>query len=89
MYFDKELTIFPSDKNLLWEKEGYLNVIAFNLVKRTVLFSSWMFLRCPVIRSWFSSQRFQDLKTQNQVLMGGQLYVYLLTIMSWASMFPA
>lgn len=38
MYFDKELTIFPSDKNLLWEKEGYLNVIAFNLVKEQFCF---------------------------------------------------
>ena len=47
-----------------------------------------MFLQCPVIRSRFSSKRSQDLKTQNQVLMGGQLYVYLLTIMSWTSMFP-
>ena len=49
MYFDKELTIFPSDKNLLWEKEGYLNVIAFNLVKEQFCFlfveqTSWGFL---------------------------------------------
>ena len=35
MYFDKELTICLSSKNLLWEKEGYLNMTAFNLVKRT------------------------------------------------------
>ena len=25
MYFDKELTIFPSGNNLLWEQKGYLN----------------------------------------------------------------
>lgn len=36
MYLDKELTICPSGKNLFSEKEGYLNVTAFNSVKRTV-----------------------------------------------------
>lgn len=39
MYFDKELNVFPSGNNFLWEKKGYLYItliLPADSLKRTV-----------------------------------------------------